>query len=111
MRWAMVAFAFLCIALGVWAGPLYALLPYAVKYEPYTWAHVLTQLQLLLFSGLAFFVMLPYLKRTLTITLDTDWVWRRLLPTSWRHVTTGFDVARRELGGPVPGPVQPCWPP
>ena len=81
MRWAMVAFAFLCIALGVWVEPLYALLPYAVKYQPYTWAHVLTQLQLLLFSGLAFFVMLPYLKRTLTITLDADWLWRKLLPS------------------------------
>lgn len=79
MRWAMMVFAFLCIALGVWFEPLYALLPYAVKYEPYTWAHVLTQLQLLLFSGLAFFVMLPYLKRALAITLDTDWLWRRLL--------------------------------
>jgi len=37
-------------------------------------------LQLLLFSGLAFFVMLPWLKRTLTITLDTDWVYRVFLP-------------------------------
>ncbi|MDP1649630.1 MAG: Na(+)/H(+) antiporter subunit D [Rubrivivax sp.] len=80
MRWAMLFFAFLCIAPGVWAEPLYALLPYAVKYEPYTWAHVLTQLQLLLFSSLAFVVMLPYLRRTLTITLDMDWIWRRLLP-------------------------------
>jgi len=80
MRWAMVFFAFLCIALGVWAEPLYALLPFPVRYEPYTAAHVLTQLQLLLFSGLAFFVMLPYLRRTPTITLDTDWLWRRLLP-------------------------------
>jgi multicomponent Na+:H+ antiporter subunit D len=99
MRWAMVSFAFLCIALGVWAEPLYALLPYAVKYEPYTWAHVLTQLQLLLFSGLAFFVMLPYLKRTLTITLDTDWVWRKLLPAAWQRMATHFEVARRGLGG------------
>jgi multicomponent Na+:H+ antiporter subunit D len=80
MRWAMLAFAFLCIALGVWPEPLYAMLPYAVAYVPYTSAHVLTQLQLLLFSGLAFFVMLPLLKRTLTITLDTDWVWRSLGP-------------------------------
>ena len=80
MRWAMVVFAFLCIALGVWPEPLYTLLPFAVNFVPYTGAHVVTQLQLLLFSGLAFFVMLPYLKRTLTITLDTDWVWRRLLP-------------------------------
>ena len=28
MRWAMLLFAFLCIALGVWSEPLYALLPY-----------------------------------------------------------------------------------
>jgi multicomponent Na+:H+ antiporter subunit D len=77
MQWAMVLFAALCIGLGVWVQPLYALLPYPVKFEPYTWAHVITQLQLLLFSGLAFFVMLPLLKRTLTITLDTDWLWRR----------------------------------
>jgi len=81
MRWAMVTFSFLCIGLGAWPEPLYALLPYAVNYVPYTGAHVVTQLQLLLFSGLAFFVMLPYLKRTLTITLDADWVWRILLPT------------------------------
>jgi multicomponent Na+:H+ antiporter subunit D len=97
MRWAMVCFAFLCIALGIWVEPLYALLPYAVKYVPYTWAHVLTQLQLLLFSGLAFFVMLPYLKRTLTITLDTDWVWRRLLPAAWQRMATSFAVAKRGL--------------
>lgn len=80
MRWAMVLMAALCIGLGVWPQPLYALLPFAVHYEPYTAAHVVTQLQLLLFSGLAFFVMLPFLKRTLTITLDFDWVWRRLMP-------------------------------
>ena len=24
--------------------------------------------------------MLPFLKRTLTITLDTDWLWRKLFP-------------------------------
>ena len=82
MRWAMILFAVLCIAIGIWPDALYGLLPYAVKYEPYTGAHVVTQLQLLLFSGLAFFVMLPYLRRTLTITLDSDWVWRKLLPAA-----------------------------
>ena len=80
MRWAMIFFAFLCIALGVWPEPLYALLPYPVDYVPYTGAHVVTQLQLLLFSGLAFFVMLNYLKRTPTITLDFDWIWRVFCP-------------------------------
>ena len=81
MRWAMVLFAFLCIALGIWPEPLYRMLPYPVQYEAYTAGHVLTQLQLLLFSGLAFFVMLGFLKRTPTITLDFDWFWRVLLPT------------------------------
>jgi len=39
---------------------------------------------LLLFSGLAFFLMLPWMQRTLTITLDVDWLWRRALPVLWR---------------------------
>ena len=80
MRMAMVLFAFLCIALGVWPASLYAILPYPVDYVPYTYPHVVTMLQLLLFSGLAFFIMLPYLKRTLTITLDWDWFYRWLGP-------------------------------
>jgi len=80
MRWAMIFFALLCVALGIWYEPLYALLPYSVDYRPYTGSHVVTQLQLLLFAGLAFFAMLRYMQRTLTITLDTDWLWRRLLP-------------------------------
>jgi len=77
MRVAMIFFAFLCIALGVLPGPLYALLPHPVDYVPYTGDHVVAYLQLLLFSGLAFFLMLGWLKRTLTITLDFDWFYRR----------------------------------
>lgn len=76
MRYSMVLFALLCIAIGIWPDPLYGLLPHPVDYVPYTAAHVITQLQLLLFSGLAFFVMLGHLKRTPTITLDVDWLWR-----------------------------------
>ena len=33
-------------------------------------------LQLLLFSGLAFFLLLPIMQRTLTVTLDVDRLWR-----------------------------------
>jgi multicomponent Na+:H+ antiporter subunit D len=77
MRLAMVLFAALCIGLGIWYAPLYALLPFPADYVPYTGSHVVGQLQLLLFSGLAFFVMLPALKRTLTITLDVDWLYRK----------------------------------
>lgn len=80
MGLAMVIFAGLCILLGVFPELLYPLLPYAVDYQPYTAAKVLFYLQLLLFSGLAFFVLLPLMKRTETISLDTDWLWRRAAP-------------------------------
>jgi multicomponent Na+:H+ antiporter subunit D len=78
MRAAMILGAVLCIAIGIAPASLYALLPHATPYVPYTWGHVVSQLQLLLFSGLAFFLMLGWLKRTLTITLDADWLWRKL---------------------------------
>ena len=55
---AMGATAFLCVGLGVYPDPLYALLPYPVDYQPYTGSHVLAQLQLLLFSALAFSVLM-----------------------------------------------------
>ncbi len=80
MRLAMILFAFLCLFLGVAPAWLYQLLPYPVEYVPYTAAHVLTQLQLLLFSGLAFFILLPLMQRTLTISLDFDWFYRRFFP-------------------------------
>ncbi len=79
MAAAMVFFAFLCIALGVYPEPLWALLPYPVEYEAYSPGKVLFYLQLLLFSGLAFFLLLPLMKRTLTISLDMDWFWRVVL--------------------------------
>ena len=99
MRWAMILFAFLCIALGVWPEPLYRMLPYPVQYEAYTAAHVLAQVQLLLFSGLAFFVMLRWLQRTPTITLDVDWIWRVLLPEFARRTGSAFAALQRPLSG------------
>jgi multicomponent Na+:H+ antiporter subunit D len=77
MRIAMLFFAALCLLFGTMPDLLYAHLPYRAAFVPYTGDHVVAQLQLLLFSGLAFFLMLPWLKRTLTITLDTDWIYRR----------------------------------
>ena len=76
MRLAMVLLSFLCILFGIFPNLLYQLLPFDKLYIPYTSDHVIFQLQLLLFAGLAFFVMLPWLKRTLTITLDFDWFYR-----------------------------------
>jgi multicomponent Na+:H+ antiporter subunit D len=88
MAAAMVLLSVLCILLGVFPNLLYAYLPYPVEYVPYTAGKVLFYLQLLLFSGLAFFLLLPLMKRTLTISLDTDWLWRVLLYRIARTIYT-----------------------
>lgn len=98
MRIAMILLAVACIGLGVMYEPLYALLPYAVDYRPYTAPHVLLYLQLLLFSGLAFFVMLNFLRRTLTITLDVDWFYRVPAQAFARGFERLLAIVRGELG-------------
>ena len=84
MQAAMIIFAVACVLLGVFPSLLYQFLPYEVSYVPYTAEHLVTQLQLLLFAGLAFFVTLPLMKRTLTISLDVDFFYRRVGPMIWR---------------------------
>ena len=102
MAAAMVLLSALCILLGIFPNLLYAYLPYPVDYVPYTAGKVLFYLQLLLFSGLAFFLLLPLMKRTLTISLDTDWVWRVLLYRAAGALHSGAaalgDVLRSRIG-------------
>jgi len=86
MKLAMIFFSAICIGLGIWPELLYNMLPYTVTYEPYTVTHVVNMLQLLMFSGFAFFLMLPLMKRTLTITLDFDWLYRRVFPKTLQSV-------------------------
>ena len=95
---AMGVAAILCIAIGWFPQPLYALLPYPVVYQPYAdFGHSLTQLQLLLFAALAFVV----LKRTgmypaeqASLNLDTDWLYRRVAPRVIRQIV----AASRQVG-------------
>ena len=79
MAASMILLSALCILIGVFPETFYRLLPYPVDYQPYYAGKVVFYLQLLLFSGLAFFLLLPMMRRTLTISLDTDWLWRVLL--------------------------------
>jgi len=79
MSAAMVLFSLLCLLIGIFPQLLYNFLPYPVEYQAYKAGKVLFYLQLLLFSGLAFFLLLPLMRRTLTISLDTDWLWRVVL--------------------------------
>jgi multicomponent Na+:H+ antiporter subunit D len=76
---AMFIAAALCIGVGVFPSLLYGLLPYEVKYEPYTVDHVVTQMQLLLFAILAFALLVKfklYPDEVRSTNLDTDWFFR-----------------------------------
>jgi len=85
---AMAFLSFFCIYLGMFPERLYNILPntdLVKEAMPYTFhdiyiehfGHVVTQTQLLAFSGLVFFLFLPLLKRTNTIALDFDWFYRK----------------------------------
>ncbi len=97
LRVAMWIFSFLCIAIGIYPDPLYAILPYAVDYQPYTIDHLVTQLQLLLFAGFAFFVMLRMMKRTLTISLDFDWFYRKFFKELTEEFSIHASVAQKNM--------------
>ncbi len=90
---AMAIAAFLCIGIGVYPAPLYALLPFDVDYHPYTSEHVVTQLQLLLFSALAFTWLMRtglYPPELRSVNLDTDWAYRKALPRLIHHASAIF---------------------
>ena len=86
---AMGITAFMCLALGFHSPWLYSLLPHPVDYHPYTTGHVVNQYQLLLFSALAFAVLMRYgiyppeLK---SVNLDFDIVYRRWFPRLYRRL-------------------------
>ena len=76
---AMAVTSFLCIFIGCYTPYLYKMLPYpeeAMKYVPYTSYHVSETLQILLFTGAGFFLLLKKLVPGPTISLDLDWFYR-----------------------------------
>ncbi|QNL19158.1 Na(+)/H(+) antiporter subunit D [Hyphobacterium sp. CCMP332] len=81
MLLAMGIASFLCIYLGVNYGVLYSLLPYPVEYAPYTFDHIVGQMQLLIAALFAFSLLVKlkwYPEEVRSINLDTDWFYRRL---------------------------------
>lgn len=99
MRLAMGGFAIACVLPGIFPQTLlYSMLDIPVTLEVYTAHHIISQLEVLLFAGLGFFLCLPLLKRTLTITLTFDWLYRRpllnLLKTLEKQVNKGYTAIR-----------------
>ena len=99
MAAAMVLFSILCVLFGVAPELLYRFLPYPVDYEAYSPGKVVFYLQLLLFSGLAFFLLLPMMRRTNTLTLDTDWFWRVVMRRSWLAIESAIRTVGTALTG------------
>jgi multicomponent Na+:H+ antiporter subunit D len=77
---AMAIAAAFCIGIGSLPWLFYQLLPFEVRYVPYTIDHVVGQIQLLFLSALAFTLLMrtgiypPELRST---NLDFDWFYRR----------------------------------
>lgn len=66
-----------CVLIGVFPALLYGYLPYSVDYVPYTVRHVTATLGLLGFTALGFALLLKHLDPEPSISLDTDWFYRR----------------------------------
>jgi multicomponent Na+:H+ antiporter subunit D len=95
---AMGIAAFFCIFLGAYPKFLYSILPYPVDFVPYTAPHVLSQLQLLMFSALAFTLLLRsgiYPAEIRAINLDTDLVYRKGGRLFYQIMDKGLNVINR----------------
>jgi len=66
-----------CVLIGVFPGLLYQRLPNPVDFVPYTLRHVTATLGMLGFTALGFFLLLKHLDPERSISLDTDWFYRR----------------------------------
>ncbi|MEZ5491162.1 MAG: Na(+)/H(+) antiporter subunit D [Gammaproteobacteria bacterium] len=130
MLGAMGIAAVLCVAIGVFPGMLYSILPYEADYHAYDMTHVLTQLQLLAFAilGVVFLHRSGrYPAEIPSVNLDAEWFYRRLFPAIYQGIVrmltlirdftsrwldrwaTGMMIGRTRTHGPQ-GTLARTWP-
>lgn len=80
MLTAMTLTSFLCIFYGIWPQTLYMELPYAMDYTPFTIAHLVEAVQILVMTFLAFWLVRAKLTPKNKISLDLDWFYRITAP-------------------------------
>jgi multicomponent Na+:H+ antiporter subunit D len=98
MLLAMGMTALLCIVTGVYPPVLYDILPFKTAYSPYRLSPVSAMLQILIFSGLGYALFMDRLHGERTISLDTDWFYRRGAKL-FMQGCVGFDKVRTALQG------------
>lgn len=98
---AMTIAAVACVVIGSFpAQTVYALLPWEASYQPYDLTHVLTQLQLLFFSALAFVWLNKrnmYPPELPSTNLDADWFYRKLAPNVIKRVACTINESYQRL--------------
>src|SRR5438876_2971275 len=85
-----------CVLIGVFPGLLYQRLPNPVDFVPYTLRHVTSTLGMLGFTALGFFLLLKHLDPEPTVSLDTDWFYRR--GSAGLMIVVRGPLARLEFG-------------
>ena len=90
--------ALLCTAYGIMPGLLYRLLPGGSNYHPFTLDHVVSSVQLLTGTAIAFWMLLEKLGGEATISLDTDWFYRRPLARLMQGLIEWVSQAGRVAG-------------
>ena len=73
---AMAVTAVANVVIGLRPDVLYGLMPNPVDYQPFVGAKLSETLQLLTFTGLAFWLLAKKLGGEPSVTLDTDWLYR-----------------------------------
>ena len=72
----MAGAAALCIAIGLFPQIFYDFMNFTGHYDPYNLNDIIQMLELLVFTGLGFWLMLAALKPKPTVSLDADWPYR-----------------------------------
>ena len=110
---AMALSAALNFLLGIRPQLLYDLMPYPVTYDVYTLGKVVEKSQILLFTALAFWLLLPKLHAKAVVSVDTDWVYRKLpgyVRELWRRVVTRTTPSKRSTVPPIRITTEPAGP-
>jgi multicomponent Na+:H+ antiporter subunit D len=88
------------ILLGVWPDLLFGILPNGgSEFNPYELKNLKKGFQLLLFTAVVFFAIVPFLKPKARIQLDTDWFYRRTAPALWRLIVVPVEWVFRWFEG------------
>ena len=121
MQLAMGIAAFLCLLIGVYTPYLYNMLPYEAPFNPYTAYHFAEVVQILLFTGVGFYLFVSKMAPKAKLSLDMDWFYRlggqlfllvmhkgMTRVNDWGQATLAEEVPRRLNRFFIDGPARLC---